>query len=202
MDPASYTDEKYALFDKYQKTIHHDHKSSPSDFRRFLVDSPLQVFLSRQLLLILSLSYNRWHLFHIRNLRQTTCRPTMALIINFTDWMGSSLPLELSTSCLPASRVSISFMTRLGSNSHLARWQNPYLRVSMSTHYTSQLSALREVSLACEMHNAGAPQMGFLYMGQCLLLVLFRQVFNIGNQVSTFIPVRRCDIKGTIHHLI
>lgn len=93
-------------------------------------------------------------------------------------------------------------MTRLGSNSHLARWQNPYLRVSMSTHYTSQLSALREVSLACEMHNAGAPQMGFLYMGQCLLLVLFRQVFNIGNQVSTFIPVRRCDIKGTIHHLI
>src|ERR1700733_2930878 len=46
LEPASYTDEKSALFAKYQQTIHHDYDSSPSGFRRFLVSSPLQVCLA------------------------------------------------------------------------------------------------------------------------------------------------------------
>jgi Arginine-tRNA-protein transferase, C terminus len=84
----------------------------------------------------------------------------------------------------------------------LGKVAEPQLWVSTSTHYAYQLSALREVSLASEMHDAGAPQMGFLYMGEDLQLFLFGQVFNFDNQVSTFIPVGRCDIKENIRHLI
>lgn len=43
IEPASYTPQKYALFKRYQEEIHHDKKSSPSGFERFLVESPLQV---------------------------------------------------------------------------------------------------------------------------------------------------------------
>ncbi|KIK65374.1 hypothetical protein GYMLUDRAFT_158892 [Collybiopsis luxurians FD-317 M1] len=40
LEPSSYTDEKYELFKKYQAEIHHD-PSTPSGFKRFLVESPL-----------------------------------------------------------------------------------------------------------------------------------------------------------------
>lgn len=32
-----------------------------------------------------------------------------------------------------------------------------------------KLSALREISLAREIHQAGATEMGFLYMGECCM---------------------------------
>lgn len=38
--PATYTDEKYELFAKYQETIHHDYDHSPKGFKRFLCDAP------------------------------------------------------------------------------------------------------------------------------------------------------------------
>ncbi|KAH8830854.1 arginine-tRNA-protein transferase [Flagelloscypha sp. PMI_526] len=40
LEPSSYTAEKYALFEKYQTTIHSD-STTPSGFKRFLVDTPL-----------------------------------------------------------------------------------------------------------------------------------------------------------------
>ncbi|KAI9307120.1 arginine-tRNA-protein transferase [Cunninghamella echinulata] len=45
MEPSSYTDEKFALYCKYQKEIHHDEPDElkPEQFKRFLVDTPLQL---------------------------------------------------------------------------------------------------------------------------------------------------------------
>ncbi|KAF8222772.1 hypothetical protein L208DRAFT_1426287 [Tricholoma matsutake] len=131
LDPASYTDEKYALFDKYQKTIHHDHKSSPSDFRRFLVDSPLQVA---------PIPY--------------TQPPPNHLPTNYGSYhqlyrLDGQLIAIGVIDILPACVSSVYFI-------YDQTWEQFSL---------GKLSALREVSLACEMHNAGAPQMGFLYMG-------------------------------------
>ncbi|KAG7097086.1 hypothetical protein E1B28_004472 [Marasmius oreades] len=40
LEESSYTIEKYTLFEKYQKKIHHDDSTIPG-FKRFLVDSPL-----------------------------------------------------------------------------------------------------------------------------------------------------------------
>ncbi|THV08686.1 hypothetical protein K435DRAFT_959219, partial [Dendrothele bispora CBS 962.96] len=41
LEPSSYTDEKFALYQKYQKEIHHEEEKRPSGFKRFLVDTPL-----------------------------------------------------------------------------------------------------------------------------------------------------------------
>ncbi|KAJ6599183.1 arginine-tRNA-protein transferase [Mycena vulgaris] len=41
LEPSSYSSEKFELYCKYQQDIHNDTKSTPSGFRRFLVDSPL-----------------------------------------------------------------------------------------------------------------------------------------------------------------
>lgn len=43
LEPASFTEEKYALYQKYQLGIHQDKKNTESGFKRFLVDSPLNV---------------------------------------------------------------------------------------------------------------------------------------------------------------
>ncbi|KAG5642533.1 hypothetical protein DXG03_002606 [Asterophora parasitica] len=40
LEPSTYTDEKYALFEQYQRSVHHDN-TTPGGFKRFLVDSPL-----------------------------------------------------------------------------------------------------------------------------------------------------------------
>ncbi|KAF7301376.1 Arginyl-tRNA--protein transferase 1 [Mycena indigotica] len=42
LEPASYSDDKFKLFCKYQEIIHHDPKNTPSSFRRFLVETPLR----------------------------------------------------------------------------------------------------------------------------------------------------------------
>ena len=44
IEPASYTDEKFALYQSYQTNIHKETKErSSSGFKRFLVETPLQV---------------------------------------------------------------------------------------------------------------------------------------------------------------
>ncbi|KAF5369803.1 hypothetical protein D9758_001173 [Tetrapyrgos nigripes] len=43
LEPSSYTAEKFALYQKYQKEIHHENEKSPPGFKRFLVDSPLSL---------------------------------------------------------------------------------------------------------------------------------------------------------------
>ncbi|KAL1739129.1 arginine-tRNA-protein transferase, partial [Schizophyllum fasciatum] len=42
LEPASYSDEKYSLYEKYQREIHHDELNTPRGFKRFLVASPLR----------------------------------------------------------------------------------------------------------------------------------------------------------------
>ncbi|EPQ59316.1 hypothetical protein GLOTRDRAFT_125622 [Gloeophyllum trabeum ATCC 11539] len=41
LEPSAYSEEKYALYEKYQKEIHLDDDNRPSGFKRFLVESPL-----------------------------------------------------------------------------------------------------------------------------------------------------------------
>ncbi|KAK7470786.1 Arginyl-tRNA--protein transferase 1 [Stygiomarasmius scandens] len=41
LEPSSYTPEKFALYQKYQKEIHHEDEKRPQGFKHFLVDSPL-----------------------------------------------------------------------------------------------------------------------------------------------------------------
>ncbi|KAJ6539228.1 arginine-tRNA-protein transferase [Mycena capillaripes] len=41
LEPSSYSPEKFELYCKYQRDIHSDLNSTPSGFKRFLVDSPL-----------------------------------------------------------------------------------------------------------------------------------------------------------------
>jgi arginine-tRNA-protein transferase len=43
LEPSSYTEEKFELYAKYQKDIHHEEEKKPEGFIRFLVDSPLSV---------------------------------------------------------------------------------------------------------------------------------------------------------------
>ena len=42
LEPSSFTDEKYELFNTYQKSVHQD-DTTPDGFTRFLVESPLRV---------------------------------------------------------------------------------------------------------------------------------------------------------------
>ncbi|KAH7916339.1 arginine-tRNA-protein transferase [Hygrophoropsis aurantiaca] len=41
LEESSFSQEKYALYERYQTQIHHDYDNSPVSFRRFLVQSPL-----------------------------------------------------------------------------------------------------------------------------------------------------------------
>ncbi|KJA29955.1 hypothetical protein HYPSUDRAFT_174975 [Hypholoma sublateritium FD-334 SS-4] len=43
LEPSSFTNEKFELFKKYQADIHHDLEKSSSGFKRFLVETPLNV---------------------------------------------------------------------------------------------------------------------------------------------------------------
>ncbi|KAF7332131.1 hypothetical protein MKEN_00094100 [Mycena kentingensis (nom. inval.)] len=42
LEPSSFSDEKFALYCRYQQVIHSDSDNTPSSFRRFLVNSPLR----------------------------------------------------------------------------------------------------------------------------------------------------------------
>ncbi|KAJ2076536.1 Arginyl-tRNA--protein transferase 1 [Coemansia sp. RSA 988] len=41
LEPAGFSEEKYLVFEKYQRIVHEDFDSTPSGFRRFLCNSPL-----------------------------------------------------------------------------------------------------------------------------------------------------------------
>lgn len=43
IEPSSFTEEKFALFQSYENHIHKKEETKPSGFRRFLVDTPLVV---------------------------------------------------------------------------------------------------------------------------------------------------------------
>ncbi|KAG5651246.1 hypothetical protein H0H81_009318 [Sphagnurus paluster] len=98
LEPSSYTDEKYALYEKYQSNVHHDNDNEPKGFKRFLVDSPLLLYRLNGELIALGV-------------------------------------LDILPHCVS----SVYFM-------YDVEWEEFSL---------GKLSALREISLACEMHKAG-----------------------------------------------
>ncbi|TFK43638.1 arginine-tRNA-protein transferase [Crucibulum laeve] len=130
LEPSSYTPEKFALFEKYQKEIHHD-KSTPSGFKRFLVDSPLveePISYSSSSPDYLPHNYGSYHQLY-----------------KLDGQLIAMAVLDILPNCVS----SVYFM-------YDKTWEGFSL---------GKLSALREISLAHEIRQAGALEMGYLYMG-------------------------------------
>ncbi|KAJ7699958.1 arginine-tRNA-protein transferase [Mycena rosella] len=131
LEPSSYTSEKFELYSLYQREVHNDVKSTPSGFRRFLVDTPL----------------------HPAPISYSSPRPSH-LPINYGSYHqlyrcdGKLFALGV-IDILPNCVSSVYFM-------YDPTWEEFSL---------GKLSALREVALASEMQQAGAPEMTSLYMG-------------------------------------
>ncbi|KZT12812.1 uncharacterized protein LAESUDRAFT_733408 [Laetiporus sulphureus 93-53] len=131
LEPSSYTEEKFALYQNYQKEIHHEDEKAPSSFRRFLVETPL----------------------HREPIHYSGTRPD-----HLPGEYGSYHQLyrldgELIAmgviDILPHCVSSVYFMYR-------KEWEKFSL---------GKLSALREATLAREIHDAGVGNMRYLYMG-------------------------------------
>ncbi|KAH9076977.1 arginine-tRNA-protein transferase [Lactarius deliciosus] len=108
LEPSSYSDEKFALFQSYEKHIHKKPGKISGDFKRFLVDTPLQLYRLDGRLVAVGV-------------------------------------IDILPSCVS----SVYFM-----------WEKEYEKLSLG-----KLSALREILLAKEFHDAGVPQLKHLYMG-------------------------------------
>ncbi|GBE79744.1 Arginyl-tRNA--protein transferase 1 [Sparassis crispa] len=131
LELSSYTDEKFKLYQSYQKEIHHETEEKPSGFKGFLVESPLHsetIPYSAPCPEHLPRAYGSYHQLY---------RLDGELIA-----MGV---IDIVPSCVS----SVYFM-------YEKKWE----RFSLG-----KLSALREASLAKEIHGAGAPEMNSLYMG-------------------------------------
>jgi hypothetical protein len=77
-----------------------------------------------------------------------------------------------------------------------------HLRTFFILTHLAQLSALREVALAKEMHDAGATDIQHLYMGErhtSYHTSMSSTNLNI-RQVSTSIRVKRCATRANTHH--
>lgn len=85
LEPASYTPQKFALFKEYQREIHHDTKSTSWGFKRFLVETPLQVFTFSFLVPCHSRPFFSPNLFHIRLYQGFTCQNIMDPTTSYTS---------------------------------------------------------------------------------------------------------------------
>jgi len=131
LEPSSYTDEKFTLFQSYEKNIHDNAEKSSESFRRFLVETPLQMEP------IPYPSVTPAHLpSHYGSYHQLYRLDGRLIAMGVID-------------ILPSCVSSVYFM-----------WEKEYEKFSLG-----KLSALREISLAKEFHDAGVPQMKHLYMG-------------------------------------
>jgi len=131
LEPSSYTDEKFALFQSYEKNIHNKPEKRSESFQRFLVETPLQmepIPYPTATPAHLPSHYGSYHQLY---------RLDGRLIA-----MGV---IDILPSCVS----SVYFM-----------WEKEYEKFSLG-----KLSALREISLAKEFHDAGVPQLKHLYMG-------------------------------------
>ena len=65
----------------------------------------------------------------------------------------------------------------------------------------SQISALREAALAREMHDAGLPDLKWLYMGEPKAYVHFSSEYDLIFKAFISIPARRVDTRAstTLH---
>ncbi|KAF9452451.1 hypothetical protein P691DRAFT_828461 [Macrolepiota fuliginosa MF-IS2] len=131
LEPASFTEEKYQLYVRYQRDIHNDLQNTPRGFERFLVTSPLRFeeipypsvppgHLPRK--------YGSYHQLYR---------------------LDGNLIAVAVLDILPCCVSSVYFM-------YDKAWEEFSL---------GKLSAMREVSLAREIHEAGISDMRYLYMG-------------------------------------
>ncbi|KNZ79899.1 Arginyl-tRNA--protein transferase 1 [Termitomyces sp. J132] len=140
IEPSSFTEEKYALFRKYQMNIHND-SSTPSGFERFLVESPLLSTTSHP---------------HIDKEEPITYAPGAPS--HLPRSYGSYHQLYRLDGKLVAVGV-IDILPHCVSSVYFF-YDDTWEEFSLG-----KLSALREISLVCEMRNASVPGMDFLYMG-------------------------------------
>jgi len=131
LEPSSFTDEKFGLYQSYQRNIHCEEDKLPSSFRGFLVETPLQ-----------------------RETIQYPSPPPRHLPQEYGSYhqlyrLDGELVAMGVIDVLPNCVSSVYFM-------YEKKWEK---------HSLGKLSALREVSLAKEMHDTGLTDMGYLYMG-------------------------------------
>jgi len=131
LEPSSYSDEKFALYQSYEEHIHKKPEKQNGGFKRFLVESPLQrepIPYSSTPSTRLPSHYGSYHQLYRLDGRLVA--------------MGV---IDILPSCIS----SVYFM-----------WEKEYEKFSLG-----KLSALREISLVKEIHDAGVPQLKHLYMG-------------------------------------
>ncbi|CDO68698.1 hypothetical protein BN946_scf184652.g25 [Trametes cinnabarina] len=149
LEPSSFTEEKFALYKSYQKEIHHEDDKAPSSFKRFLVQSPL---------IPQRIEYPSERPFHLPE--------------NYGSYhqlyrLDGELIAVGVIDILPHCVSSVYFMyEKKWDRFSLGKASDPvgYPRLEL-TRTVPQLSALREASLAREIHEAGVPGMQYLYMG-------------------------------------
>ncbi|KIY46622.1 hypothetical protein FISHEDRAFT_46915 [Fistulina hepatica ATCC 64428] len=131
LEPSSFTQEKFELYCKYQKDIHHEDEKRPSGFKRFLVDSPLQpnpIPYTEPPPPHLPKAYGSYHQLY-----------------RLDGQLIAMAVLDILPSCVS----SVYFM-----------YDKTWERFSLG-----KLSAIREISLVREIHDAGVEQVQYLYLG-------------------------------------
>ncbi|TBU33230.1 arginine-tRNA-protein transferase [Dichomitus squalens] len=131
LEPASFTQEKFALYQSYQKHIHNDDDVTPGGFTRFLCKSllvPRPITYPSGAPSHLPQSYGSFHQLH-----------------RIDGQLIAMSVIDVVPNCVS----SVYFM-------YEKKWEKFSL---------GKLSAMREVSLVKEMHEAGLTDMKFLYMG-------------------------------------
>lgn len=163
MEPAEFTEEKFALYKDYQLNVHKDKDKAPSSFKNFLCDSDLEVFLSTCWDYIILTGLYSGHLLNILVQSLLTCRHIMEHTINCIELMESWWLWVYWISFLAAFLASILCMPLNGIGVSLERW--PLFRILWNLLIAPQISVLREAALAREMHLAGLKSIGWAYLG-------------------------------------
>lgn len=130
LEPSSYTEEKYQLFDTYQASVHND-RSSPYGFKRFLVETPLTTS---------PIPYSSTPPEHLPKLYGSYHQ-----LYRLDGKLVAIGVLDILPSCV--SSVYLVY--------------DP----TFEKHSLGKISALREVSLAKEIHDAGVDGLQYLYLG-------------------------------------
>ncbi|KAI0049645.1 hypothetical protein FA95DRAFT_1556740 [Auriscalpium vulgare] len=131
LELSSFTEEKFTLYQSYEASIHKKPNKDRSNFKAFLVDSPLH----RQ-----PIPYTAPPADHL---------PTHYGLHHQMYRLDGRLIGMGIIDILPNCVSSVYFM-----------WEAEFEKFSLG-----KLSALREISLAREIHNAGMLHMKYLYMG-------------------------------------
>jgi len=131
LEPSSYTDEKFTLYQSYEANIHKKVNKRSEGFKNFLVETPLEME---------PIPYPSTPPAHL---------PSHYGSYHQLYRLDGRLVAMSVIDILPSCVSSVYFM-----------WEKEYEKFSLG-----KLSALREISLAKELHDAGVLQLKHLYMG-------------------------------------